>query len=223
MEAINELCELYDLSSDEAMKLLRESIGEALNYNVTSDAEIDGKIVFYAPKKEGQKIIRYSPLLEKRVRKILSEKIDKLRALHLKTDHVDILAGTITDIGHNGLKVTTKVGKAIVPSQMLIKEEKQFYQIGATLNFHIRKITPKGIILDRRSKILLLHTLKHLLPKNFVLYDINRKFGKRIKVYSKILPSKEDLERIRMAFVEHIDFVMYDRANIEDIKKEIGL
>ncbi|MFA6395614.1 MAG: hypothetical protein WCW84_06570, partial [Sulfurimonas sp.] len=74
-EPIVELCNLYDLEQDEALRMLRESVGEALGYEVTSDSEINGRIVFYATKNDSvQKIIRYSPLLEKRVRKLIEQK-----------------------------------------------------------------------------------------------------------------------------------------------------
>lgn len=217
-DPVLELCSLYDLAHEDALRILRESIGEALGYSVTSDAEIDGKIVFYAPKGDGvKKIIRYSPLLEKRVRKLITEKIDYLRMQVLKNQGIKIINGTILERNKRGITLSTKTGKAFAPQQMLIKEEEPFYQVGTNLDFHIRKITPRGLVLDRRSDVLLTHTLKKLLPKGFILYQVNRKFGKRIKVYSRALPDKADLERIRMAFVEHIDFVMYDSAQLENI------
>ncbi|MFA6396288.1 MAG: hypothetical protein WCW84_10020, partial [Sulfurimonas sp.] len=127
--------------------------------------------------------------------------------------------GTILEKNKKGLVVSTTTGRALAPHQLLIKEEEPFYQIGSSLDFHIHKISPTGLVLDRKSKSLTIHTLKRLLPKGFVLYDINRKFGKRLKVYSRTLPEKMDLERIRMAFSEHIDFVMYDSIDIENILK----
>jgi hypothetical protein len=223
---IIDLCNLYDLTHDEVLLMLRESVGDALGYTVISDAEINGKIVFYAEKDgDVQKIIRYSPLLEKRIKKSLEQKIDSLHMRKLKNENIEIIKGRILERSRQGLILTTSTGKAIAPYQLLIKEEEPFYQIGSTLDFHIHKISPSSLILDRRSKSLTVHTLKRLLPKGFVLYDINRKYGKRLKVYSKFLPKKEDLERIRMAFVEHIDFVMYDSADIEKIlqNKEIIL
>lgn len=217
-DPIKDLCELYDLTHEEALSILRQSIGDALGYTVASDVEVGNRIYFYANRADGsRKTIRLSPLLERRTRQHLERNIDLLRMKKLRHNGIEIINATIIERSKKGLVLSSKTGKAFAPSHLLIKEEEPFYKVGTTLDFHIKKITDNGLILDRRSKNLLIHTLKRLLPKGFVLYDINRCFGKRINVYSNVLPEKIDLERIRASFVENINFVLYDRANIQNI------
>lgn len=217
-DPIKDLCELYDLSHEEALMILRQSIGDALGYTVASDVEVGNRIYFYANRADGsRKTIRLSPLLERRTRQHLERNIDLLRMKKLRLNGIDIISATIVDKNKKGMLLSTKTGKAFAPNHLLIKEEEPFYKVGTTLDFHIKKITTNGLMLDRRSKYLMIHTLTRLLPKSFVLYDINRCFGKRINVYSNVLPEKKDLERVRASFVENINFVLYDRANIENI------
>lgn len=217
-DPIQDLCELYDLTHEEVLFVLRQSIGYTLGYSVISDVEIGNRIYFYANRADGsRKTIRLSPLLKRRTRQHIERSIDLLRINKLRHNDIKIINATITERNKKGLFLSTKTGKAFAPNHLLIKEEEQFYRVGTTLDFHIKKITNNGLILDRRSKNLLIHTLTRLLPKGFILYDVNRCFGKRIKVYSNVLPEKIDLERISASFVEKIHFVIYDRANIEHI------
>lgn len=220
---IDEMCSMYDLSHDEALGIMTEAVGDVLGYKVQTDAMIDGRIVFYAMRDNGgQKTVRLSPLMEKRVRKLIEAKIDRLRMKGLKQQGTSIISATILEKNRSGLILSTKTGRAVAPGPLLIKEEEPFYQIGTKLDFHIHKMNDKNLVLGRRSKHLAIHILKQLLPKGIDVYGINRKFGKRLKVYANRLPEKTDLERIRMAFVEHIDFVMYDSADVENILKMHG-
>lgn len=218
-DPIIELCELYDISHHEAVSALRKVVGDALGYKISTDEMgSNGRLVFYAPKRgEVQKIIHYSPNIEKRVRKALDKKIDLLKIQKMKNEKNRIIRGTILEKNSKGLVVTTSVGRAIVPNQMLLKHEEIFYKDGMALDFHIHKITANGLILDRKSKVLAIHTLKKLLPTGIKVYDINRKYGKRLRVYSNKIPLKAQLKPLRMAFVENIDFVAYDGFDVEKL------
>lgn len=220
-DPIIELCELYDISHHEAVSALREVVGDVLRYKVsTEEIGNNGRLVFYAPKRgEVQKIIHYSPNIEKRVRKALDKKIDLLKIQKMKNEKNKIIRGTILEKNSRGLIVTTSVGKAIVPNQMLLKHEEIFYKIGIALDFHIHKITTNGLILDRKSKALAIHTLKKLLPSEIEVYGINRKYGKRLRVYSNKIPLKTQLEPLKMAFIENIDFVAYSGLDVEKLLK----
>lgn len=220
-DPIHDLAEQYDIHHEDALHILHQAIGEVLGYSIDSDVVIDGRITFLGHRKNGStKRINLSPLLENRVRSVLEKKIDAVRIDRFKRSGANIIQGVILKSGRKGLVVTTAYGKAFAPKHLLIRSEEEFYKTGTTLDFHVNKITPRGILLDRRSKSLVIHILRKLLPPGFVVYDVRRKFGKLIRVYSRKLPEKPDLERIRSAFVEHIDFVMYDGVQIEDLKFE---
>lgn len=209
-DPISSLSELYDITEAEALEAMRGSIEDILGYQISTDSVTEGdRIVFYGYK-DGDpkgKIIRLSPLLRTRIKKSLEKRIESIRLENFRRNNNSIIDAVIQSKNRYGLECSTRFGKALAPWDLLIKNEKHLYTPNTTLDFHINRLKNGKLILDRKSKSLVVHTLKRILPKDFKIHDINRYFGKRLKIYVPETPKKEDLERISMAFSEKIQIV----------------
>lgn len=198
----------HGISNDSIIAALQQSIEEILGYKIISNISVgsNSNISFLG---ENDKKITLSPLLQKRIRNIFLLKINEQIAKQAKINKIRIVEGTILKAMPAGLQILTKDGgEAFAPRQLLVKGESKMglYQEGFTLTFHVHRFG-KQLILDRQSNELIRELFVHKFP-DIHIYRINRVFGKQIKAYVSNIPTKEEINEIKLHLCEKkIDFI----------------
>lgn len=200
-DAFVQYCEEQGLDPMQYISVLREEIGNVLNYKITTDTNIDGRIMFYANRKKGsKKPISFSPLMQKRIKVALQKRTDLERLKNDLKNGDTFVVGEIQKVGKYGLEISTKYGQALFPFREFLRSEQHLYKIGVRLDFRIKKISKNIVILERKSEKVVIHTINDLLKNEIVVYGIKRMIGRQIKIFANQMPSKFGLEKLRMMY-----------------------
>jgi hypothetical protein len=204
-DAFVQYCEEQGLDPLVHLSAIREEIGNVLNKEITTDTDINGRIVFYANRDNGsKKAISFSPLMQKRIKLALQKRTEMERLKNDLNQGDVFLIGTICKIEKYGVKVTTQYGEAIFPFREMIPSEKSLYKVGVKLNFRIKKISKKIPILERKSEKLVIHTIAGLLKDEITVFDVKRMFGRQLKIFANRMPSSFGLEKLRMMYPKEV-------------------
>lgn len=209
METVRELAEIYGLPEESVVRAIRTAVSEELKREVVTATVSGDRLRFEAYREDGSvKEIRMSKNIWARIGRRLRKRLDIESVLMSRPE---FLRGSVTKILPQGIEVATRYGPAFAPNMLLVPTERCLYVPGATLDFHIHKISVKKgrIILSRTSKKLLLHMLRERLGD--IVLDANRKYGRVLKLYLGRELQPEELEYIGALFPkERIKTVVYD-------------
>ncbi|WP_187648697.1 hypothetical protein [Nitrosophilus labii] len=223
LDLLNEVSRSYDVDSFTIMKILKETIKEDLNLGELIDS-FDGKnytIYELYVNKDGSRKKRKVHITQNRLLKIRDKFYknmidayvrDKIKTIKNDIGKDKVIRGKIIDTTDKGLLVFTKYGNAFAPKNLLNPKELNDgkYTKETELYFHVHKLSKKkgrvNIVLDRVSKKLTEYIIREIIGNDYRIYAIERKFGYRTKIYIGKMPSKQEIELVRLSLGEKVIF-----------------
>lgn len=223
LDVLEEVSQQYDVDIYIIVSCLKRAVRDELRLGEVIDNYKNGKLELFEvfSGNFGQQKTRRVKITQKRLSYVrdrlyqyLIEENTKERLTFIKNSLASnkVIRGKIVSKNDYGFNIVTKYGKAFAPVNLLnpkeLEDEK--YKIGIELNFHIYKLGIKknkiNMVLDRVSKRLTEYIIKEVLGDGYVIYTMERMFGKRIKIYINKEPSQEEKELLSMILNEKVKF-----------------
>lgn len=223
LEVLNEVAKQYEVEDYTVISCLKRAVRDELGLGEVLEDYRDGKLNLFEIfiDQHGKEKTRRVTLTQKRLNGvrdrlyacIIEENTKaRLEAIKKSLPRDRIVRGKMVSNKAWGWQVATRYGKAFAPARLLNPKEVQEgkYKAGAEVDFHVYKLGIKknrmNMVLDRVSQSLTRHIIKEVLGEGYIIYSLQRRFGKHLKLYINKEPSQDEKTLLSMTFNEKIKF-----------------